>query len=619
MFKKGIITIIMLGLALSGFATIKITTNPSKVFWLGSAELLGSMEFEISDGGFNEASAEFPYFIRLRIFQSSYLNRTLVDQMSEDLAINQPIDLALTLKSADPDRKLVANRDTVSIVRWVRGENNIWIRINHSPTEWIQSGDSLEAPSADHKVSFKIGVPGERVGFEPDSQRNLPYNLRANLQPGSGGTDTFICSNLTLGGLSLIEGQNELDFEAIIFDYEADRGDGIYGPSPTSDAPFTGDFVLATAYDSQFVINQISEPVPVVKAIPEQASYTQIIAPLWLEMENMKDEDLLPGTTIDSALMFTAWPEGLGFDPEHTRAMVDGQFDVKLQDPIQMGETTVYQRALFEWTGAAIESPKLLLGVELGLKAVSSLDMDEIQVQSTFFARPNSVGPCGLPQLEGYGGEQWTVARLTSGRIIPHITATDGQFHSTLVVSSPKFQPSSYFIAFYNDSGETVGKLSGNLGARETQEIDLANELPAGVAYGRISEDTSAQVAVSYRAIGEKKAAAQLTEVNETATRWQILAGDTDLTYDGAAVVNTGNQVSTVTMIAYSSSGDAFFQKELDELQPGGKRLIVLSNSVEIPPGTVYEIITSQPSAVTALRGDYQSQVLWENKPVAIH
>lgn len=140
------------------FANIDLRTNIQDVAQEHEFAELGSISLVITDNDFPSASLEEPAYIRIHLNGGHKLGQTLVNIESESTQ-HYPIYLGVRLEDGDPSHTIHAHPDTVSIVRWIRGESEIWIRIQTSSSEWIDSFGTLIPPSIQNgRCAFTLGI-----------------------------------------------------------------------------------------------------------------------------------------------------------------------------------------------------------------------------------------------------------------------------------------------------------------------------------------------------------------------------------------------------------------------------------------------------------------------------
>lgn len=162
-------------------AQISVASSPQQVTAGGTDEIAGAMRFEIYDDVFEAASPQNPHYIRIQFEEDITLSQTLVD-VGQD-----PVFLALHLL-ADFDDTIEANHDAIAIVRWIAGEDTVWLRVNQTSDDWVRSQQTKNRRS-NQPTFWMLGLrAGESAAItEPFFQAgfaNLPFNTRT---PNAGG------------------------------------------------------------------------------------------------------------------------------------------------------------------------------------------------------------------------------------------------------------------------------------------------------------------------------------------------------------------------------------------------------------------------------------------------
>ena len=251
MFKKGLAVLTLALLAAPLFADVELSTSINDVFHRGTNELAGSITMTVTANDFDDASTSEPVFIRVTLDHEARLASTLVDQAGPT-ATEDPIYLAMVLETAQGGiQAMNADPATVSIVRWVKGESALWLRVQTSSADWISEGPITVSPEEGLPISWSFGISA-RTSFEALEDlaglRNLPYNTRdltaTNLTPEDA-TSTLICVDLSDSSLTTSGIESALEYDIIAFDEQADFGNGVYGEGDIARINFTNDFRIA--------------------------------------------------------------------------------------------------------------------------------------------------------------------------------------------------------------------------------------------------------------------------------------------------------------------------------------------------------------------------------------
>ncbi|CAM2070099.1 hypothetical protein SCOR_32285 [Sulfidibacter corallicola] len=203
------------------FATLetRTTVNPITLGW--SCEEAGILFFTVTRDDFPHVDPANPVYLKLRLDHGARLGKTLVDMnVPSQGRVNRPIYLPIHFGNQQGGiiERVVAPTDTLSILRWVAGEDTVWLRIQRSTRLWIETGIGIEAPSPGSEVSFLIGISAEESrdryleDFE-NGRSNLPFATR---EPASTGSDTgnavstLCCVDLSQSNLEGLPAQQDL-------------------------------------------------------------------------------------------------------------------------------------------------------------------------------------------------------------------------------------------------------------------------------------------------------------------------------------------------------------------------------------------------------------------------
>lgn len=604
-------------------AGVEVDTSVNDVYHCGSSELLGSMSFRFAADEIPNASEEEPHFIRITPDHNSSLAATLVNLNSTEPNLNRPIHLALYTHTNNASISVVAPREAVSIVRWVAGESSIWIRITSPTSAWLSNGTEAVMPSEEHPVEFSLGLSGYHTVNVPENQRNLPFNLRQYLgTSGSEGTSTAFCADLdcsVLLGDGSVESLIYLDL--IGFGPDAQISEGVYSGAGATilGLNFSGSFIVARGKMIDYDISP-EDVAPLSLSRPyqnEEPLYVRNQLPI--QMNHTSGGNFLSLSLGEESSFSLSVPDDAdyGFVPGRV-ALGNGMLaSVSYEDPLTISNETVYRKAMLTYQGwvEPLNDLTVLLDVTLSLNRSTLATSLEV-THSVGIRRGNALCP---PSFVYSDLGTWTLGEIGTDRIIPHITNPSGDFTSKLYLANTGDVESEVGFAIYDDEGNNSQSMLQMLGSGEVKIVDLDGFIPENGGYLRITDESPVVVSVVYQAKGEDKSRAELHETSAKSSKWRLYSGSAGLTFDGAAVVNMGDEDAFLTIIQKNLLGETLNTVTQGlPLAAGHKDLLVLDSLFPAVDGAYYEISAGQPLAVTALRGDLQSNFLWENQALPL-
>lgn len=182
-----------------GLHSLETRTTINPVYIRGTCEQTGIMQFVVNPFELPAASPENPLYIRLLFEKEAILCDTLVWSHSNNQGnlTFDPIYLPIQIDgfSFKTNNLVSAPPDTVSIVRWKKGENQIWLKIQRPGSTWIKD-------SVPRDLKWTVGIAA-RTTWEQNQDRfqdgraNLPAatrNLEALDQAHA--VSTLICADL---------------------------------------------------------------------------------------------------------------------------------------------------------------------------------------------------------------------------------------------------------------------------------------------------------------------------------------------------------------------------------------------------------------------------------------
>ena len=239
MLKKALGILALSAIATMTWANVDLRTNIQDIYYRGTCEEAGSITMSVNGNDFSTATTDEPVFIRVRLTRNAKLCQTLVhsydpddDNFNDPGDYNfEPIYLAMRLFTSNPLNTLLANQSTVSIVRWVETEREIWLRVQTSSQTWIQedaSGAAVPPSNQVGTVDWTFGVTGLASMRANASQVvgdkiNLAFNQRGEeVEVAAGAIDpisTLICVDVSQSSLTPYpDNDSILQFDTISFD-----------------------------------------------------------------------------------------------------------------------------------------------------------------------------------------------------------------------------------------------------------------------------------------------------------------------------------------------------------------------------------------------------------------
>lgn len=251
--------------SLTILADVVLDSTVTEVYYRGNPVIAGSITLRPDGDDFDFATEAEPVYIRITPDRNSRLAETRVDLNSDEASIQKPIYLALSLHSSDPNARLNASANAVSIVRWVAGERDIWLSVQESSSQWININGALSPPDENHRVAFSIGVSAKdsHLANQPGSLTNLSFNTRnlsASERDGKEAVSTLLSFDLSNGNLIADDTANAiLAFDIIAFDHEANYEPGLFSSFHANTTPinFSGDYIIARGVTTQCEVESV--------------------------------------------------------------------------------------------------------------------------------------------------------------------------------------------------------------------------------------------------------------------------------------------------------------------------------------------------------------------------
>jgi hypothetical protein len=423
MLKKGLAVLALAIFAAPLFADVELSTSISDVFHQGTNELAGSITMRVNDDDFNDASTSTPVYIRLRLDNRGRLAETLVDQNYVDtsaaivhadlIPVTEPIFLAMQLNTGPfSSQILTAPSETVSVVRWVAGESELWIRVQSSSETWIEDNGIPLPPDQNITVSWTIGISARASSDKLDgvnaARINLPFNTRDVLTTGDDedAVSTLLCVDL-LG--SDLEVDELLEYDAISFDFTAELSPGVYGNGRIAGVNFTNDFRIARgkarlctvtiADKGAFVVRDLC--IPAAGANDDLQGFITVVNSIEYIIDCETGGDYLPSPLLNGAYWYfsTGSRAPYGFHPDVEPYFSDSDAPSTPSGNTffpsgarfnNHGDPDFYSAVILEWNGGPQTTNRFNVTVTVPLRyhyldgpATIDLDYEIVMVNNT--------------------------------------------------------------------------------------------------------------------------------------------------------------------------------------------------------------------------------------------
>jgi len=626
-------------------ASISISSSINGVALGGSHELAGSYAIVIKGDEFAGASPGEPIYIRLALDKNAVFSQTRVNLTSADATAARPIFLPLTLNSDHPEDTLQAPPETAAIVRWVAGENAIWLRIQSDADNWITLADgAASAPGPNLSVRMALGVSArimaDSLGAFPLHRRNLPFPTRfpgkSDLTPEDA-VSTIFCMDLGEAEDVVYSQDPLLYLDPFAFGAEAEVAPGLFEPNqPRPEINFGGVLAIARVQRRSCRVQaQDPRPTIVLDKPPPALTVSALSNILDLDISRRQANDIFD-LNLHSGSRFIlstghrgpygfAGDVGRFLDPDHGGI-------VALSDPVDVDGQTLYQTLSLTWQGGFRPLTDFQLGIEATLRfscAAAPMDLIlnwrlELVDHAGAEGAPPFDGPDQMvrcPQSTAWAEDGlWHFgsvgAPFASNRLAPHLTRPLGQFQTQITLANLRDEAQSgCLLTAYNQVGQPISSVHRQLAPRETlQASPLTLFSVADAAYVAILEAPAVEVGLVYRADRENVGLAHLRASEVRANVWRLYPGQPELTWDGIALVNLGDDMAEVKAAQIRFGGQEADRRTISRaLAPGEKALYVLSDAFDYLTDAYFQIESSQPLGLIALRGDLDSTLMWEN------
>ena len=626
--------LVLMALAIGSQLIAGVTINESinDVYYRGDHELMGTISMVVEGNDFAGVSPENPVFIEVELLKNAILADTLVDLNSEDTTLAQPIYLAMS-PARNSGLQVIAPANSVSIVEWIAGEHSYWIKVQSDSSTWLQDGENDPTPpSPANWVSWSVGLSASQsASLQQYDGGNLPFNTRnLEAQHESEAVSTLHCANLKNSTLGLNGLDSLASYSVGAYSSEAEFPPKNFAAVDILDIEFTGSFRIGRGKNRNvWTVANTQLPESTISAGNDG----------WLTLEGVLNlnltavmvtghlpTNLLPGTTI------TLLSEGeYGFAADGAAfwgPCADSGFAVVDEaSAFEHKGKTLYREIQVTWNGDQQTLNGYNLAVQVQL-LVPEGPIAKLPTLNWTLGLPNHQSELDLAPFNGEHqrrrchpsfwkktGSWQPGGDNNQDRVLAHVTRSDGNFSTDLVLTNPDQEQQGYLISGYDIDGNSLGTLAGALGPGQhltLPAIDLYGDM--SLSHLRFAAASSVRLGAVYRALGAGKATAHVYENAERATAWRLDQGEAGLTSDGLALVNLGNIPCQVVLVEMSNAGDTISETVITEnLAPMGKLLHVITPKQE---NTHFVVRASEETAITALRASQVATYLWQSQAI---
>lgn len=595
--------------------------------------MAGNFGFYIAGDDFPNASPESPVYMEISFGMGVVLSHTLVDQNGDD-SVNQPILLPLSYFGPYASVSVAAPAETFSIVRWVKGENTVWLRIASSSSEWLASETGFSAPDIDLPVHVDLGLAASYYWENlKEIASNLPFPTR---NPQTGDQDFHealslqFCLDLS-NSTTETSGLNSIvPYYCEFFGSDAEIQPGVYQQSTQYPVDQSGTWRIARATD-RVLGADVSTITKTPMVCPEGESRNTLSVDLFKEGPPNRFFSIHNGsiftlqTPPDSAYGFDS--QGVLFNSPGASL---GEAEVDPSSAFELNGQTLYRSVSLIWNSGSIN----LAYLDLALDATLQYDCSQIppdmfihyQLELTDVPEPTSEAPFDGPNQQFGCGQTlfhttsgvWRHSSLPDSGVVAHLTRENQGFTTQIIFANTGQETQSFQLYPYESDGKTLPTITRTIEPGVTQTFDAVTLLESSAAsHFRYAAHDDVRVTAVFASVRPDAGPAHISASQQKANRWRIYPGNNAVGWDGAALLNNSGTPAAVTIAQFNEEGEVLEEASIGVINPLAKQLVVLSGLFN-QDGAYYDIIADQPLSIVSLRGDSSGKYLWENRAIAL-
>lgn len=322
-----------------------------------------------------------------------------------------------------------------------------------------------------------------------------------------------------------------------------------------------------------------------------------------------------PAQVLESAIQSDRWRIYLG----NTQVTWDGLAAVNTS-----AEAINISAQYFGPEGQSLTEPQMIAENAAAMSKTLFLFNDPQTAIAPAFVDIQATGTLALLALRGnlaseYLWENQAIAlegqSAPETRFLVHVTAADGGFTSSLILNNTSENDASLQIQAFNSDGAMVNTLQQELQSEQMVVLNALATFGTETSHLTISGAPEVLATMSYQREEEGSGSAQVHQTALESKYWRMYPGNTEVTWDGIAIINQGENPADVTVSQIDAQGRLIRGPItlVQQLAPRAKSLHVLSSDFQNMPQTHFEINATEKLAIMAIRGNLASEFLWEN------
>ena len=206
------------------------------------------------------------------------------------------------------------------------------------------------------------------------------------------------------------------------------------------------------------------------------------------------------------------------------------------------------------------------------------------------------------------------ISGYSQTRIVPHVTAADGDFSTTLVIENTSVISQSLTLTPYSIDGAVMEDVQLDVAAQAVMRADAHTLLGASSSHVVIDGSDEIKINTYYDFKAGNSNPAFVGESQQQGSSWRLFTGNWEQVFDGIAVVNMGSVPTDVWIAQKNDQNEVIATRKIaTALAPYAKALYVIgspSKSEFASVDSYFEVSGDQYLAVTALQGTHVNDTL---------
>lgn len=198
-----------------------------------------------------------------------------------------------------------------------------------------------------------------------------------------------------------------------------------------------------------------------------------------------------------------------------------------------------------------------------------------------------------------------------------HLTTQGGAFDTEIIIRNTSDSDKTIKLQPYDETGMELTAVDVNLGPDTISRVLQQDYFPTNARSFSASGCDDCNFSTGYRAAQDNPSTAQVHQIQDFRDTFYFYPGEWEALFDGAAIVNAGDESADILATQYDSQGNVLTMQTLAaSLAPDAKHLVLFNDVLVDNPDSIVELSSDQPMGVMILRISQDFRFLYQNATI---